>query len=780
MLDGVSEIRPPTAGEVREATAVEPPGAYVTSITVEGFRGVGPATTLKLRTGPGLTLVVGRNGSGKSSFAEGLEYLLTGCNYRWEGRPKAWVAGWRNLHHEHVALGAELLVEGQGALTVSRTWKTQELSDHDVKCVGTNPPQSLKSLGWDDALETFRPFLSYNELGSLLEDGPSTLYDALSSVLGLEELVAVQERLAATRKRRQAILDDAQTAAAELKASIDRVLSVGTADERVDAARRALTPASWDLLVLATLVEDNQTSEDSPAEVLRRIEGLPRVDIDVVTAVIGSLRSTAKTLAEFAGSNAELSLHRASLLEQALEFHQTHHDERCPVCGTSSVLTESWSGETRNEIARLRSEAAACTAALNGVKKSNQEAHRQLSSPPPWLSAAVAPEVVDLPEVVRLWTEWSSGQQIESPIELAEHMEGRLLEFAEAVQKAISQAAAERARRDDSWRPIASGIQAWLPKARKAAAAKDQIKQLKAAESWWKDAAASIRDERFEPIADRAGAIWNQLRLQSNVDLGGVVLEGTGQRRRVELKVTVDGTPAEALGVMSQGELHSLALSLFLPRATLPESPFRFICVDDPVQSMDPSRVDGLARVLSEVAASRQVIVFTHDDRLPEAVRRMGLKAIVHRVTRRARSMVEIEQTSDPVSTLIDDARAVALTDDLPIEVASRVVPGFCRAAVEAACMDAVRRRRLVRGEPHDAVEVLLLDNARTHQLMTLALFDDAQRDGDVMVRLNKLGPWAVDAFKACKLGAHQRYEGDLGVLIDNSGRLARQVLQLQ
>ena len=52
--------------------------------------------------------------------------------------------------------------------------------------------------------------------------------------------------------------------------------------------------------------------------------------------------------------------------------------------------------------------------------------------------------------------------------------------------------------------------------------------------------------------------------LQSNVDLGSIELEGTAQRRRVTLRVTVDGTPAEALGVMSQGELHALALSLFL------------------------------------------------------------------------------------------------------------------------------------------------------------------------------------------------------------------------
>src|SRR5688572_18807629 len=98
---------------------------------------------------------------------------------------------------------------------------------------------------------------------------------------------------------------------------------------------------------------------------------------------------------------------------------------------------------------------------------------------------------------------------------------------------------------------------------------------------------------------------------------------------------------------MSQGELHAIALSLFLPRATLPESPFRFIVIDDPVQSMDPSRVDGLARVLERAAKGAQVIVFTHDDRLPESVRRLGIDARVIEVTRREGSVIELRTALD-------------------------------------------------------------------------------------------------------------------------------------
>jgi hypothetical protein len=269
-------------------------------------------------------------------------------------------------------------------------------------------------------------------------------------------------------------------------------------------------------------------------------------------------------------------------------------------------------------------------------------------------------------------------------------------------------------------------------------------------------------------------AIWRQLRLQSNVDLGNIELEGTAQRRRVTLRVTVDGTPAEALGVMSQGELHALALSLFLPRATLPESPFRFVWIDDPVQSMDPARIEGLARTLAETATTRQVVVFTHDDRLPEAVRCLGIPATGFAVTRRAHSVVEVRPVTDPVSGHLDDAKALAMTCGLPPDVAARVIPGFCRAAVEAACMETIRRRRLARGELHDDVEQLLEANARPHPLMALALFDDERRTGDVLPRLNRVGKWSADVFQAIKAGAHVPHDGDFDDLIKNSEKLAR------
>ena len=87
------------------------------------------------------------------------------------------------------------------------------------------------------------------------------------------------------------------------------------------------------------------------------------------------------------------------------------------------------------------------------------------------------------------------------------------------------------------------------------------------------------------------------------------------------LHAAVDGSETEAFGVMSQGELQALALAIFIPRATSPESPFRFLVFDDPIQAMDPSKIDGFLDVLTELAKDRQVIVLTHDNRLPAAIR---------------------------------------------------------------------------------------------------------------------------------------------------------------
>ena len=208
----------------------------------------------------------------------------------------------------------------------------------------------------------------------------------------------------------------------------------------------------------------------------------------------------------------------------------------------------------------------------------------------------------------------------------------------------------------------------------------------------------------------------------------------------------------------------------------LPETPFGFVVIDDPVQAMDPGKVDGLARVLDTVAKERQVVVFTHDERLPESVRRLQIPAHVIEVTRQSGSEVACRTTDDPVSQFLSDARALQRTDDLPPGAAARAVPLFCRLAMEAACTEVVRRRRIGRGEPHADTDKVLSDARTLMHKLALALFDDSGRTGEVLARINRADRAWADAVTWANRGTHGADDVFLDVpsVVGSTERLTR------
>ncbi|MFY1593620.1 AAA family ATPase [Micromonospora sp. WMMD737] len=146
---------------------------WLSSITVAGFRAVGPERTLRIDPGPGITLVVGRNGSGKSSFAEAVELALTGDSARWAERHIDWRTGWRNLHSPDPCwIVAQLHVDGETKpVTVTRSWPLgATLADAEVTVASERGRHwSLAQLGLARPLKRYRPFLTAAELSRLTD-----------------------------------------------------------------------------------------------------------------------------------------------------------------------------------------------------------------------------------------------------------------------------------------------------------------------------------------------------------------------------------------------------------------------------------------------------------------------------------------------------------------------------------------------------------------------------------------------------------------------------------
>ncbi|MGN2636177.1 AAA family ATPase [Nocardia takedensis] len=747
-------------------------GIFLRAVRVRGFRGIGPEATLTLQPGPGLTLVVGRNGSGKSSFAEAAELALTGGNRRWDGRSSAWREGWRNLHTgEGARIEVDLLTAGADPeLTVAKQWSPEaELTDADWtqrdtgSATGETPFDIAR---WAGVLDLYRPFLSYSELGALVDGRPSDLFDALHQLLGLDELTVAQERLRTRRLELERAARHSRHERLGLVAAMEHL-----ADDRAIAMTELLRRPQPDLKAVGAHVF-GAIAEPIGPEGLRAIVRLTVPGAEQVEEVAARLERFGAAVDRGSSADVESDLRVLELLRAAREHVDLGGSCACPVCGRST-LDARWAEGADATIAALtaKSEALASARAdlgeaIRAARALPEQVPRDLEFHPR------TPPTIDTGAVRRAWAEWAELTEVDYAPDLADRLRcahAALVDELELLQQGTRK---ELDRLDEVWTPLIPRIAGWLEGAREVALRSAELRTLRRAEDWLKSATAGLRGERMTPLETTARWVWRTLRQQSNVELGAIRLQGNaGTARRVLLDVTVDEVDGAALGVMSQGELHALGLSLFLPRATVEDSPFRFVMIDDPVQAMDPAKVDGLATVLAAVAWTRQVVVFTHDERLAEAVRRMQLDAHVVEVQRRERSVVEVRVSSDPVRRYLDDARSLVRTPQLPPAIADELVATCCRSAVEAAAQARARRDLLAAGRPHRDVQRYIEGAHTTRAMVALAVMGVRYNVDDLNKFLARDGKWLVSALRDVTAGAHVPIGRGMRELISDTER---------
>ncbi|MFE7235052.1 AAA family ATPase [Streptomyces sp. NPDC057596] len=725
---------------------------YLGKVTVTGFRGVGSETRLKLRPKPGVTLVVGRNGSGKSSIAEAVETLFTGTNAHCSGQHPHRAVRWRNLHQgERTVVEARLTVEGDPSpSTLTRTWSGDTFTDSEaVLRRPGNGTVALEQTGWEQATRAYRPFLSYVDLGNMINGKPSEMYDNIAAILGLDHLNTAARRLTAAKKELDAVVN----AEKEKKPLLHTALEGVGHDDRALKALLAMEEkggpdhAVLDALIAGVPMADEGRLREARLEATAETEG---PDLDRVGDAVDTLRKAVADLDDLKGTAAADAHDRAELLQAALRHSDRHADDMaCPVCGTEQVLDREWATRAEAQIAALLREAEAVREAEARLRSATRALHN-LVLPPREIPAVLAEP----------WEAWGECRRITDPTELAERALKAAVTLTDACAIVAGAAREELAAKDERWRAVVDLLAEWTGLSREAEAAKPRRTAVSAALTWVKKLTTEIRDLRVDAFADHTQRIWEKLRQQSSVDLKHVGLHGSERAnvRKLIMDVTVDDTEAPALSVMSQGELHSLALSLFLPRAATADSPFGFVVIDDPVQSMDPAKVDGLAQVLDELGRDRQVVVFTHDTRLPHAFRSQGLPVTVLKVERGEKSKVHVTAETDPVKEAIDNAMALARTENCSETALRHVLPSLCREALATAIVEAAWLRRNRTGQPADRLQAALDETERLIPLASFALFDDGSVHSDEEVKdsLRSLyGRESTVLIHRCQQGAH-------------------------
>ncbi len=680
-----------------------PARAFLAGLEVEGYRGIGPKAQLTFNPGPGLVVVAGRNGSGKSSFAEALDWTLNQRTSRAAKNRALWEDQWRNLHHSPTGVRATFVVEGQGRTTVGLDWPADASPDEYnawTQRPGEQRRGGVAELGWDEPLELYSPMLSYDELGGILEGKPSELYDALESFLGLERLTQAGKRL---RDRVRELGEPSKRTAEAAKAAKTALQPL--TDTRAQTALMVISSRKPDNAAITSLEDalaGSTAGVDPSLTALSTLANVVLPPVDHVMAEASALDEAERELRDATEGAAAAHQEQTELLAAALRHHDQHGDGPCPVCG-NGTLNDAWRQRAEMEVEAGRH----VTDRLTGARQRVDATRSAWRAVAPSRPASLDNEALDVPEVEdarNAWTDWEALRA--DPTRQSLDRVHSAYDRVSAASAALAVATAEEHRhRQDQWLEVLPIVTTWLENRRQAEATVDDLATAKAAEAWLKSRTAELRNERLQPLTNQARDIWSKLRQESNVDLGSVTLEGSATRRRVDLRGSVDGAETSTLAVMSQGELHALGLALFIPRACADESPFGFLVLDDPIQAMDPGKIDGFVEVLTEIAKTRQVIVFSHDDRLPECLRRMAVPARIREIWRGQKSEVSVRDISAPTDRYLADARSVA-KDEAAADADQRmVIPRLCRMALEIACQEIVYARKLGAGSARAEVE---------------------------------------------------------------------------
>jgi hypothetical protein len=718
---------------------------YLSAVSVRGHAGIGQQPVeLSLTPARGLTIVSARNGTGKTSFVDGLR----------------------------LGLGATLSSD-QGVLAENIHWAQRSITAtvtngaRDVDIVSDQSgARWAEATGdftaipseWKDAFARYLPVLLHHELSPVIANPGGKLHDFLKAGLALDVL----ERLLALAGE---VKKQGAQAAQKVKPTWERaprlLKAAGLDDLADDVTTATSTPASATVRALRAGLSSLPTAGAARPAVVSPW----RVD-DADLATIVSQVEAWRSSHDQAISGA---MEAQQVLAQLLDAHGTYIDElvgsdTCPVCRTAGA---GWQTRARIESERL-------DGLLTGQSKARSAAEgalqRLASHLPPALSptTAEALRVAPAADVEQRIAEWNALRARMSQLSVqttdVETLRSLARDSAQlaawydqrvaAIDARHDSVVAERAKARDAvneWLDQVDGFSKDLDRGAAAGHLEETVK------TWIKQTRSII----FEPIGEEIERMWSALNPDSDLVLGGVdLVGGVVQQRRVSLDITLDGAKpphgVDGTRAMSAGQRNALSLAAYLPRAVQAGTPFGFLILDDPIHAFDTWRVRYLAKELIKLAESFQVVVFTHDDRLWREVRAMDGRPSHIRMERLRgeHSRVVVKDITRPGELLLDDLdhilqgeRKASIGTD---EARTAMTLALCRQAldVEIVTQMEILGRRL--GKHDDDLEHDLAGVFTTQQQLDL-LNDYARQANRSHVDYGRFRP-TIDALNA---GAH-------------------------
>lgn len=675
-------------------------------VRVQGYQGVSAEHPLEIEfdVTPGITVLHGPNGCGKSSVADAVDTALRGS----PRQPVASGSGGKLplWEREHCGRDAEqATVEVTLAHRTERLVLTCELDPSgDVierTCLWQQGEQSTAvdlEGAWQSALAGHQPVFGY----AAIERRVQVAKDLQGF---LEPLLALGGCFAALEAAVEDAAAPAKDAAVRWQVALTGAKSAAAA---VDAERRR--PGLDELPAIAWPQPDAEPEDwlkaqglGDTGEVLAEVTGAHRFRCsdaaEAVNLALDALQAGEHSL------HGQLAVPLRGLLNEGESLDDPGRD--CPVCSTGNV---AWLDQLSTSLQGLTALSDLHDQASSALRGLGQAVEGDLADILQVLDAIAAPEPAagcrdrlrsagqDLAEVL-----CGQGHQATADVRDRARRLTALLRSTDFVE--VSREAERQSEHARQWRLARrTAVKPLLATMRDGGTLAEQAVAWEAAGKHLRTVQNDLRRDRADAL--RTVTARSVERLLSDVGLQVAGLTVTQREAKVE--VTDAGGQPLPLSMLSAGQRNAVLLAPLL--ALRGDGPFGFLVLDDPVHAFDAVRVDRLATTIRQLAQTRRVVVLTHDERLREHLAAQDPHVDLRTVHRDAvTGEVTVDVSAAAWQVLLDDAQSTLdLGATHGATSTTDIVRGLCRMALDDALWAALLSTEVDAGrDPEPALAAL-------------------------------------------------------------------------
>ena len=625
----------------------------VRKITIAGFRGIPGTFELNFKKGNSIRSLVlyGRNGTGKSTITDACEWFHSG---RIDGLGRRGAGEGAYSHRDPIAENTFVKFTFEG-----------DLEDATLTLKRSAPTTDPDTTGDIDGFRELaqHPFyIRFADLKNFVFETQAKKYDQLADLMGFKPQVDFQEALKRVSRRFERAVEQQNEKVGQRKQDLRNHLdATSTSDEALIASAEEIfdrqeleTPSSIDNIHHAKTTLSDRVENDPTANEISALSTLLN-QLDSLNALQAFQPDVATFLTDLDDFAAQQTGTVNTLLLKVYEsgkeyfdetFESGHAVETCPLCG------EDYDGNLREHVDAELESLKALREAISGLqtKKASslasvRKAKRDVSN------IRQFDAEVDVTSITNTFGDFQDDlRDLERRLEkLIDSLEAVAFEDAnhhareirtkvESVTSVVDDVSAnshalvetvkarkEKLSQNESKRLLA-GDYSWLDKAleKRGAllSAKKRHSALMGAQKSFTNAVDSYVasnsknvEQRFSEISGDVKTFFEILERDTE-GLGDPEIELTeGTTRGVYLKVHFYGEDERpAYKYLSESQLNSFGLAVFLASVKRFNSGFPFIVLDDVINSFDAYKRTKVIDLLKDELPDFQVLLLTHDD----------------------------------------------------------------------------------------------------------------------------------------------------------------------